>query len=125
MGRAFRLIKKYPNRRLYDTRASSFVTLADIERLVFRGEDFLIADAKSGEDLTRSVLLQIVLEEEGERPMLSSELLASMIRMHCPEPPADPASESAQVGQDPASLAGHPFVLSGSVVTRVDPRGRK
>lgn len=122
MGRAFRLIKKYPNRRLYDTRASSFVTLADIESLVFRGEDFLIADAKSGEDLTRSVLLQIVLEEEGEQPMLSSELLARMIRMHCPKTLLDPASESAP---DSASLAGHPFVFSGSVVTRVDPRGRK
>jgi polyhydroxyalkanoate synthesis repressor PhaR len=59
-----RLIKKYPNRRLYDTRTSSYITLSDVKELVLKNEEFQVVDAKSGEDLTRSILLQIILEEE-------------------------------------------------------------
>ena len=59
-----RLIKKYPNRRLYDTRTSAYITLADIKELVLQHENFTVVDAKSGEDLTRAILLQIILEEE-------------------------------------------------------------
>ncbi len=59
-----RLIKKYPNRRLYDTRTSSYITLADVKELVLGREEFQVVDAKTGEDLTRSILLQIILEEE-------------------------------------------------------------
>ena len=59
-----RLIKKYPNRRLYDTKTSSYITLADVKQIVHRQEDFQVVDAKSGEDLTRAILLQIILEEE-------------------------------------------------------------
>ena len=54
-----RLIKKYPNRRLYDTQTSAYITLADVKQLVLESEDFKVLDAKSGEDLTRSILLQI------------------------------------------------------------------
>jgi polyhydroxyalkanoate synthesis repressor PhaR len=78
-----RLIKKYPNRRLYDTRTSTYITLADVKDLVLQHENFLVVDAKSGEDLTRSILLQIILEEEaGGAPMFTSDLLAQMIRFY-------------------------------------------
>jgi len=78
-----RLIKKYPNRRLYDTRTSSYITLADVKELVLKHEPFQVVDAKSSEDLTRSILLQIILEEEaGGMPMFTSDLLAQLIRFY-------------------------------------------
>ncbi len=78
-----RLIKKYPNRRLYDTRASSYITLSDVKELVLKNEDFQVVDAKSNEDLTRSILLQIILDEEGGgMPMLTRDLLSQMIRFY-------------------------------------------
>jgi polyhydroxyalkanoate synthesis repressor PhaR len=83
MSEAIRLIKKYPNRRLYDTRTSSYITLSNVKDLVLGHEDFQVVDAKSGEDLTRSILLQIILEEEaGGAPMFTSDLLAHMIRFY-------------------------------------------
>lgn len=78
-----RLIKKYPNRRLYDTRTSTYITLADVKELVLKHEDFRVVDAKTGDDLTRSILLQIILEEEASgAPMFTSDLLAQMIRFY-------------------------------------------
>lgn len=78
-----RLIKKYPNRRLYDTQNSTYITLADVKQLVLDNESFHVVDAKSGEDLTRSILLQIILEEEmGGVPMFSSAVLAQIIRFY-------------------------------------------
>ncbi|MBR0566238.1 polyhydroxyalkanoate synthesis repressor PhaR [Azoarcus sp. L1K30] len=78
-----RLIKKYPNRRLYDTRTSSYITLSDVKELVLGNEDFQVVDAKTGDDLTRSILLQIILEEEaGGAPMFTSDLLSHMIRFY-------------------------------------------
>lgn len=78
-----RLIKKYPNRRLYDTKTSAYITLVDIKELVLRFEAFKVVDAKSGEDLTRSILLQIILEEEaGGSPLFSIEILSQMIRFY-------------------------------------------
>ena len=78
-----RVIKKYPNRRLYDTDTSTYITLAEIKRLVMDAEPFLVRDAKSGEDLTRSILLQIILEEEaGGSPMFTASVLASVIRFY-------------------------------------------
>lgn len=78
-----RLIKKYPNRRLYDTRTSSYITLADVKELVLNNEIFQVVDAKTNEDLTRSILLQIILEEEaGGAPMFTSDLLSHMIRFY-------------------------------------------
>jgi len=83
MAEPARLIKKYPNRRLYDTRTSTYITLTDVKELVLKHEDFRVVDAKSGEDLTRSILLQIILEEEaGGAPMFSSDILAQMIRFY-------------------------------------------
>ena len=78
-----RLIKKYPNRRLYDTKTSSYITLADVKQMVLKQEEFQVVDAKSGEDLTRQILLQIILEEEsGGAPMFTSDLLSQMIRSY-------------------------------------------
>jgi polyhydroxyalkanoate synthesis repressor PhaR len=83
MGDQTRLIKKYPNRRLYDTRASSYITLSDVKDLVLGYEDFQVLDAKTGEDLTRSILLQIILEEEGGGvPMFTCDLLSHVIRFY-------------------------------------------
>jgi len=82
-GAGPRLIKKYPNRRLYDTQTSTYITLADVKQLVLQHEDFQVIDAKSGSDLTRSILLQIILEEEsGGVPMFSSTMLAQIIRFY-------------------------------------------
>ena len=78
-----RLIKKYPNRRLYDTKTSVYITLADVKKLVMGGEEFQVVDAKTGEDLTRSILLQIILEEEAAgAPMFSSDVLTQFIRSY-------------------------------------------
>jgi polyhydroxyalkanoate synthesis repressor PhaR len=78
-----RIIKKYPNRRLYDTVISSYVTVEDIRQLVTDGEDFEVQDAKTGADLTRQVLLQIISErEEQGQPMLSTRLLSQLIRFY-------------------------------------------
>ena len=78
-----RLIKKYPNRRLYDTKTSSYITLADVKQMVLKHEEFQVVDAKTGDDLTRQILLQIILEEEsGGLPMFSSDLLAHLIRFY-------------------------------------------
>ena len=78
-----RVIKKYPNRRLYDTQSSSYVTLTEIKQLVMEGQSFVVRDAKSGEDLTRSLLLQIILEEESVgAPMFTEAVLANIIRFY-------------------------------------------
>ena len=78
-----RILKKYPNRRLYDTRLSSYITLADVKAMVLATESFEVRDAKTGEDLTRSILLQIILEEEGGGvPMFSAPMLAQVIRFY-------------------------------------------
>ncbi len=78
-----RILKKYPNRRLYDTQTSSYITLADVKKMVLEGEDFVVRDAKTSDDLTRSILLQIILEEEsGGGPMFSSQMLAQIIRFY-------------------------------------------
>ena len=83
MEHPVRLIKKYPNRRLYDTKTSSYITLADVKQMVLKNEEFQVVDAKSNEDLSRQILLQIILEEEsGGMPMFSSDLLSQMIRSY-------------------------------------------
>lgn len=83
MSELVRLIKKYPNRRLYDTKTSAYITLGDVKELVLKFEVFKVVDAKSAEDLTRSILLQIILEEEtGGMPLFSSDLLSGFIRFY-------------------------------------------
>ncbi|WP_046060292.1 polyhydroxyalkanoate synthesis repressor PhaR [Paracidovorax citrulli] len=78
-----RVIKKYPNRRLYDTSTSTYITLAEVKQLVIDGEEVAVRDAKTGEDLTRSILLQVILEEEaGGAPMFTEAVLANIIRFY-------------------------------------------
>jgi polyhydroxyalkanoate synthesis repressor PhaR len=78
-----RVIKKYPNRRLYDTDTSSYITLSEVKQLVMDSEHFVVLDAKTGEDLTRSILLQIILEEETNgSPMFTAPVLANVIRFY-------------------------------------------
>ena len=78
-----RVLKKYPNRRLYDTQTSSYITLADVKKMVLEGQPFEVREAKDGSDLTRSILLQIILEEEsGGVPMFSTETLSQIIRFY-------------------------------------------
>ena len=78
-----RVIKKYPNRRLYDTSTSAYITLGEVKQLVLQRENVLVTDAKTGEDLTRSILLQIILEEEAAGiPMFSEAALANIIRFY-------------------------------------------
>ncbi|MBH1985743.1 MAG: polyhydroxyalkanoate synthesis repressor PhaR [Burkholderiales bacterium] len=78
-----RVIKKYPNRRLYDTQTSSYITLSDMKDMVMACENFVVTDAKTAEDLTRSILLQIILEEETAGvPMFSTQALAQIIRFY-------------------------------------------
>lgn len=83
MTQQLRIIKKYPNRRLYDTETSSYITLADVKKLVLEQVAFKVEDAKTRDDLTRSILLQIILEEEtAGAPMFSSDMLAQIIRFY-------------------------------------------
>ncbi len=78
-----RVIKKYPNRRLYDTQTSAYITLTEVKDLVMQSEPVVVKDAKTGEDLTRSILLQIILEEEaGGAPMFTEAMLANIIRFY-------------------------------------------
>ncbi len=78
-----RIIKKYPNRRLYDTERSVYITLNEVHQIVRTGEDFKVVDANSGEDITRSVLVQIITEQEGgAHPLFSTEMLTKFIRFY-------------------------------------------
>ena len=78
-----RVIKKYPNRRLYDTTVSSYITLDDVRKLVLQSEAFVVIDARSKEDITRSILLQIIMEkEEDGEPIFSQEVLSQIIRFY-------------------------------------------
>ncbi|MDN3922082.1 polyhydroxyalkanoate synthesis repressor PhaR [Roseateles violae] len=82
-GAHLRVLKKYPNRRLYDTQTSSYITLADVKAMVLDGQAFEVRDAKTAEDITRSILLQIILEEEtGGVPMFSTTALSQIIRFY-------------------------------------------
>lgn len=75
------ILKKYGNRRLYDARRSGYVTLAEVEEMVQRGDDVQVIDAKSGEDITKSVLVQIILEAEGSREALPVAFLKQVVRL--------------------------------------------
>ncbi len=83
MSKSPRIIKKYPNRRLYDTEISSYITIDEVRQLVVDNEDFEVRDAKTGDDLTRMVLLQIISEhEEKGSPLFSTKLLSQLIRFY-------------------------------------------
>ncbi len=78
-----RVIKKYPNRRLYDTEKSLYITIADVLKLIRDGAEFKVVDADSGEDITRHILVQIIMEQEGgTTPLFTTEMLTGFIRMY-------------------------------------------
>ncbi len=78
-----RIIKKYPNRRLYDTEISRYITLADLRKLVVQEIEFKVVDSNNSEDLTQSILLQIILDEEsGGHPLFTSSMLTQLIRLY-------------------------------------------
>jgi len=78
-----RLIKKYPNRRLYDTERSAYITLTEVHGLIRQGVDFKVVDSETGDDITRSILVQIIIEQEGgERPIFTTEMLTKFIRFY-------------------------------------------
>jgi len=82
-GTSQRVIKKYPNRRLYDTTTSTYITLTEVRALIMENVPFVVRDAKTQDDITRSILLQIILEEEaGGAPMFSEVVLANIIRFY-------------------------------------------
>jgi polyhydroxyalkanoate synthesis repressor PhaR len=78
-----RIIKKYPNRRLYDTEESKYITLEDIKKLVLDNKEFIVKDVKSEEDLTRTILLQIITEQEDDgEPLFTTQALSHIIRFY-------------------------------------------
>lgn len=78
-----RIIKKYPNRRLYDTVESQYITLDNVKELVMNNIDFVVLDQKTNEDITRNILLQIIMEqEEDDEPIFSADVLAKIIRLY-------------------------------------------
>ena len=100
-----RVIKKYPNRRLYDTEISKYITLEDVRTLVLQGVDFCVKDVKTDEDLTRSILLQIISEQEHDGdPMFSTRTLTQLIRAYGNAYQAAIASYYKKDQRYPASL---------------------
>jgi polyhydroxyalkanoate synthesis repressor PhaR len=78
-----RVIKKYPNRRLYDTEESRYITLADVKELVMNKVDFEVIDKKTGEDITRTILLQVISDQEQQGDaMMSEDFLSQIIRAY-------------------------------------------
>lgn len=78
-----RIIKKYPNRRLYDTEKSSYITLSEVHNIIKSGKDFKVVDADSGEDITRSILVQIIIDQEnGDTPIFTTDMLTKFIRFY-------------------------------------------
>lgn len=78
-----RVIKKYPNRRLYDTEKSKYITLSEVHDIIKSDKDFKVVDAESGEDITRSILVQIIIDQEnGESPLFTTEMLTKFIRFY-------------------------------------------
>lgn len=78
-----RIIKKYPNRRLYDTERSRYITLSDLRKLIIDGDEFEVRDANSKQDLTRAILLQIITDQEsGGKPLFTTDILQKMIRFY-------------------------------------------
>ena len=78
-----RVIKKYPNRRLYDTEESRYITLADIRKLVIKDVDFVVTDKKTGDDITRTILLQVISDQEQQgEAVMSEDFLAQVIRAY-------------------------------------------
>lgn len=82
-----RVIKKYPNRRIYDTHSSKYIKIDDIRDMIVEGTPFIVLDSKTGEDVTRSVLLQLIIEQESENnPLFTTDNLKAFIRYYGQSP---------------------------------------
>jgi polyhydroxyalkanoate synthesis repressor PhaR len=112
-----RVISKYPNRRLYDTAESRYITLSDIQQLVIKNEQFQVIDKKSGENITRSILLHVIAEkEEGSASVMSENFLTRVIRSYDSDTPEIVRShlernlsrflDQQQAGSSPSPLTG-------------------
>ena len=78
-----RIIKKYPNRRLYDTERSKYITVSDVRSMVLRGVRFKVIDSNTKENITRQILMQIIIEEEAAgKPLFSADMLSQLIRFY-------------------------------------------
>ena len=120
-----RVIKKYPNRRLYDTVESRYITLADVRRLVVERIDFVVVDKKNNADITRSILLQVIAEQEHlAEPILSQELMVSVIRSYgtAMQGQVSPLLETSLrqlLGQQPQPMRERLKTVAGGEVPRV------
>jgi len=107
-----RIIKKYPNRRLYDTEESRYITLADIRNLVLSDRHLVVIDKETGDDITRAIFLRIISEQEQPHAaILSEKFLAQVIRCH---DKADPALMASQLEQSLQNLIAQQHHLCGS-----------
>ena len=113
-----RVIKKYPNRRLYDTIESRYITLADIRRLVVERIEFIVVDKKNNADITRSILLQVIAEQEHQtEPLLSQEFMVNVIRAYGTN---SQAHVSSQLEQSLKQILSQPRVeaRTGAAIAR-------
>ena len=123
---ATRVIKKYPNRRLYDTEISSYITIEDVRQLIVEGEAFEVRDAKSCDDLTRQVLLQIIAEHEQDgEPMLSTQLLSQIIRFYGDSLPGFMGNYMERALQASLDQQQHVRQQVGALLGTQQERGRK
>lgn len=116
-----RVIKKYPNRRLYDTEESHYITLADIRDLVINRIDFTVIDKKSGDDITRSILLQVISEQEAHgEAIMSKDFLSQVIRAY---DTVRPSLMGRYLEQSVALFVSQQHVFRGQVkrLVEVDP----
>jgi polyhydroxyalkanoate synthesis repressor PhaR len=116
-----RVIKKYPNRRLYDTVESRYITLTDIKRLVVEHVDFLVVDKKNNADITNSILLQVIGEQEHQsEPLLNREFMSNLIRAYGASQPAQVAGHLEQSLK--GFIAQHPLRERAKPVAAAEPQ---
>jgi len=126
-----RVIKKYPNRRLYDTVESRYITLADVRRLVLEKIDFVVVDKKNNADITRSILLQVIAEQEHlPEPILTQDFMVNVIRSYGSTAQASVSGHLEQtlkqfLGQHPARDRPKPFGASDPPRPRPSDEGFK
>jgi len=119
-----RVIKKYPNRRLYDTVESRYITLTDIKRLVVDNVDFLVVDKKNNADITNSILLQVIGEEEHQsEPLLNREFMSNLIRAYGASQPAQVAGQLEQSLK--TYISQHPLRERAKPVPPSDPQPQR
>lgn len=124
-----RVIKKYPNRRLYDTVESRYITLTDIRRLVVDKIEFVVVDKKDNADITRGILLQVISEQEHQsEPILSQDFMVQLIRCYGSGPPGAVSShleQSIRQLSNQQSTRERPKPALGDALFKTLPRERE